>query len=119
MTEGDLPARAHIDPGEVSVSHIAGLVIEIGGRLAQRCSWCGADLLGPLPGAPNVPKTAGWPAGAVVRIATDGTTHARGAIGRYDHAQPPLDLCAYQAPDDATEAGPPGQWGPTADYGDG
>jgi hypothetical protein len=111
----DIP-RAYIDPGDESVVHIAGPLIDLAGRRAQRCVWCGADLLEPPPWRPSKLPPLAFPDGALVRLAKRPDGGVRGVLGPFDAADPPLDLCAYSAPDSVEDFGPlPGRPGPPAD----
>lgn len=62
------------DQDEVPVIHIAGLVINIGGHLRQRCAWCGAVLDDVELAMTAVPiEQAGqpypsWPEGGLVAV---------------------------------------------------
>jgi hypothetical protein len=57
-----------------SVTHIAGVRLDIGGRVIQRCSLCGEKLIDNLnesvPIGPDgkVRKTCSWPIGRLVRV---------------------------------------------------
>lgn len=80
--------------------HIAGVHIQVGPRLRQRCGWCGATLIDydlenvavPV-GQDAAPGT--WPAGELVRVDgplsilmehVDGTDLPVDACARLDHA---------------------------------
>lgn len=79
-----------------SVTHIVGSWIEIGGRVIQRCAWCGEKLLDSknvaMPLGPNgeEPSFPTWPPGRLVRFS--------GTQPRCEHllpesAQLPSDSC--------------------------
>jgi hypothetical protein len=57
-----------------SVTHIAGVRLDIGGRVIQRCSLCGEKLIDNLnesvPIGPDskVSETYSWPIGRLVRV---------------------------------------------------
>lgn len=108
---GDIP-RGYVDPGDESVVHIAGRVIDLAGRRAQRCAWCGADLLEPPPWRPSKLPPLTFPDGALVRLAKRPDGGVVRVLGPLDTADPPLDLCAYSAPDSVEDVGrPPGRHG--------
>jgi hypothetical protein len=84
----------------IATTHIAGLDVQVGQRLRQRCGWCGATLDDydlariAVPIGQN-PRPATWPVGAVVRV--DGS-----ASYTVDHAagdQLPDDSCTRLDPD--------------------
>jgi len=101
----DLP-RAPIDPGDQSVVHIAGPLIDLGGRRAQRCVWCGADLLEHPPWRPSKLSPLAFPDGVLVRLTWRADGGNQRVIGPFNPADPPLDLCAYSAPDSVEDVGP-------------
>lgn len=81
--------------------HIAGCPVQVGTRVRQRCSWCGATLIDcdlarmmvPV-GQDPYPAPPTWEPGAV--IAVDGA-----ASYVYDHedgAELPAEACAYIDP---------------------
>lgn len=72
-------ARAYGVPPEIvgiPVTHIAGLVLEIGVYIRQRCAWCGAELINvdvtrvaiQTPEDGSEPTIATWPVGAQIRV---------------------------------------------------
>jgi hypothetical protein len=66
----------------VSVTHIAGLVLHVGGRTIQRCSLCGEKLIdnkgeeAPLNPDGSTPKTLTWEVGRLVRFEGDNPVHS-------------------------------------------
>ena len=116
---GDM-SPAPVDPGDESIVHIAGPLIELTGRRAQRCSWCGVDLLEPPPGRPSTLSPLAFPDGSLVRLTTRPDGGNRRVLGRFDPADPPLDLCAYRVPDTIADADrpPPSHDGPATDLRD-
>lgn len=111
----------HVDPGTASVVHVAGPPLELsddghrllassriinnGGRRAQRCVWCGTDLIAlltpPLLVSPTIPMVPWVRAGAIVRFAKRGDGSQSGVIGDIAKDPLPLDFCGYQVPADA------------------
>lgn len=88
-------------PGEeLPVVHVAGLVLNFGGHLRQRCGWCGALLddvelvstaAAVLPGRPEDTRWPTWPEGGFVAV--DGS--ARWTV----QSDPlPLGLCVRLDP---------------------
>lgn len=83
--------------------HIAGVDVQVGSRLRQRCSWCGATLVDydltrlsrPLePGEdadnPEPWKPATWPVGELVLV----HGHYSHTVPHEDGAQLPENACA-------------------------
>ena len=97
-----------------AVIHIAGLDVQVGARLRQRCAWCGAVLLdydltrvarplepGEDPDAEWRPAT--WEAGALVEVDGPGMF----VVPHEPGEQLPPSTCAH-LDDDVTGTSPPG-----------
>jgi hypothetical protein len=97
--------RPPLDPGEESIVHITGPLIELGERRAQRCVWCGADLLQPFPWRPSRLPPLAFAEGVLVRRTRQVDGGVQRVLGPLDPADPPLDLCAYAVPDGVPESG--------------
>jgi len=81
------------------ITHIAGLDVQVGRFLRQRCAWCGAvlsdydlALVAVLEG--QNPRPAMWTVGALVAI--DGA--AAWVVEHEDGAELPADACAQLDP---------------------
>jgi len=81
------------------ITHIAGLDVQVGRFLRQRCAWCGAvlsdydlALVAVLEG--QNPRPAMWTVGALVAI--DGA--AAWVVEHEDGAELPTDACAQLDP---------------------
>lgn len=79
----------------MSVVHIAGLDVQIGTQLRQRCAWCGAVLFDyaldriAVPEGQD-PRPATWTVGALIEV--DG--NAKWAVPHNDGDQLPANACA-------------------------
>jgi hypothetical protein len=85
-----------------AITHIAGVQVQVGSRLRQRCSWCGAVLcdydlqrIAVLEG--QDPRPGMWETGALVEV--DG--NASFVVEHMDGAELPPEACA-QLDDDVT-----------------
>lgn len=83
--------------GQVSggVVHIAGVVVRVGARIRQRCSWCGAllddhDLERIAVPEGQDPMPASWPSGDLVAV--DGA--ASWIVPHTDGERLPANACA-------------------------
>jgi hypothetical protein len=58
-----------------TVTHTAGIYVQMNGRLIQRCGWCGAKLIDSrgreMPTSPHVVPAGVWEPGTLVRIKED------------------------------------------------
>lgn len=88
-------------PDRLPVVHIAGLVINLGGHLRQRCAWCGALIddvelaltaVAVVPGRPADTRYPTWPEGGLVAV--DG-----GARWTVESTPLPPGLCAHLDPE--------------------
>lgn len=82
-----------------AVTHIAGLDVQVGPYLRQRCGWCGAvlsdyDLTRVAVQEGQNPRPAMWAIGALVTI--DG--NASWTVDHQDGEQLPADACAQLDP---------------------
>lgn len=80
-----------------TLTHIAGVAINIGGRKIQRCSLCGEKLIdalnqaAPLNHDGSVPLASVWECGRLVQCATDGNPRRWSLLPDTD--QLPEDSC--------------------------
>lgn len=84
----------------MTVTHIAGVSVQVGAHLRQRCSWCGAtlndyalDRLAVPEGQDPTPAT--WPAGELVAV--DGQLTR--VVPHEDGEQLPATACAQLDPE--------------------
>ena len=82
------------------MSHIAGVYVQVGGHLRQRCAWCGAvllhyDLTNLAVPVGQDPTPATWPVGGLVRV--DGAMTV--AVEHVDGAPLPDDACGKLDPE--------------------
>jgi len=80
---------------ESGVIHIAGVDVQVGAHLRQRCSWCGAvlidyDLTRVAVMEGEDPRPATWPPGDLVLV--DGNVSA--TVAHNDGDQLPSNACA-------------------------
>jgi hypothetical protein len=85
-----------------AITHIAGAQVQVGSRLRQRCSWCGAvlcdyDLVRIAVPEGQDPTPGMWQPGALVRV--EGP--ASFIVEHEDGAELPADACA-QLDDEVT-----------------
>lgn len=83
-----------------AITHIAGLHVQVGPRLRQRCGWCGATLIDydlARIAAPEGqdPRPSTWPVGDLVTV--DG--NASWIVDHTDGEQLPDGTCAHFDPD--------------------
>jgi hypothetical protein len=88
-----------------TVIHIAGLDIQVGSRLRQRCAWCEAVIEDRDLAREQVPveqagdRVRGWPPGELVSVTIDGGAEFKAVIDHPDGEKLPKDCCALLDPD--------------------
>lgn len=90
--------------GHVSVTHIAGVHLQVNARLRQRCAWCGATLIDvaldriAFEADDEDPRPATWPAGELIEVEHG----ASWVVPHRDGAELPGNACGRLDPDVTT-----------------